>query len=216
MAERHDLADGGQGQRLEGARHGHFAVEHVRGQHLGRELLFVELLAQLQLLDVVEKLDDFFVRAVAERAEESRGEKFPAAFAAIEIDVKQVAGIELHFDPGTAIRNDAEAVEHFAVEMDARLESDARGAMQLRNDDALGAVDDERALRRHERDFAHVNFLFLRPLLFPELESDVERRAESLAFALRFEGAQFRLADFVMAEIESRLSRRSSRSGKLP
>ena len=32
----------------------------------------------------------------------------------------------------------------------------------------------------------------------------MERRAESLAFALRFQRAQFRLADFVMAEIEGR------------
>jgi hypothetical protein len=32
----------------------------------------------------------------------------------------------------------------------------------------------------------------------------VERRAECLAFALRFEGAQLRLADLVMAEIEGR------------
>ena len=77
--------------------------------------------------------------------------------------------------------------------------------MQLRNDHALGAVDDERALRRHERDFAHVNLLFLRPLFFLELESDVERRAKGLAFALRLERAQLRLADFVMAEIERRL-----------
>ncbi len=74
-----------------------------------------------------------------------------------------------------------------------------------RNDDALGAVDHERALRRHERNFAHVNFLFLRPLFFLELEGDVERRAKGLAFALRLEGAQFRFANFVVAEIERRL-----------
>ncbi len=202
VTERHDLADRRQGERLKSARHGHFAVEHVGDQNFGRELLFVELLAQLQVFDRVEKLDHFLVRAVAEGAQESGGEKFPPAFAAIEIDVKQIAGVELHFDPGAAIRNDPEAVEHLAVEVNARLESDARGAMQLRNDDALGAVDHKRALRRHERDFAHVNLLLLRPLLFLELEGDVERRAESLAFALRLERAQFRLADFVMAEIE--------------
>ena len=78
-------------ERLEGARDRRFAVEHVSDQNFGRELFFVELLAQLQRLDVVEKFDDFFVRAVAERAEESRRQKFPAAFAAIEIDVKQIA-----------------------------------------------------------------------------------------------------------------------------
>jgi hypothetical protein len=78
-------------------------------------------------------------------------------------------------------------------------------AMQLADDHALRAVDHERALRRHERDFAHVNFLFLGPLLLAELESDVQRRAVSLAFALRLERAQLRLADLVMAEIERRL-----------
>ena len=205
LTERHDLAHGRRRQRLESARHGRFAVEHVGDQNLGREFLFAELLAQLQRLDVVEKLDDFFVRAVAEGAEESGREKFPAAFAAIEINVEQVAGVELHLDPRTAVRNDPEAVEDFAVEMDARFESDPGRAMQLGNDDALRAVDHERSLRRHERNLAHVNFLLLGPLLLAKLESDVQRRAESLAFALRLERAQFRLADFVMAEIERRL-----------
>ncbi len=197
--------NGREGERLESARHGHFAVEHVGGEDLHREALFVELLAQLQILDRVEKIDHLFVRPVAESAEEGGGEEFPAAFAPVEIDVKQVAGVELHFDPRTAIRDDAEAVEHFAVEMDAGLESDTRGAMELANDDAFRAVDDKRARRRHERDFAHVDFFFLGPLFFLELESDVERGAEGLAFTLRFERAQFRLADFVLAEIESRL-----------
>ena len=77
--------------------------------------------------------------------------------------------------------------------------------MQLADDDALGAIDDERALRGHERDFAHVNFFFLGALLLLELEGHIERRAEGLAFALRFERGQLRLADFVMAEIEGRL-----------
>ena len=60
-----------------------------------------------------------------------------------------------------------------------------------RNDDALRAVDDESALRGHERDFAHVNFLFLRPLLFLEQEGDVERRAVGLAFALASSALSF-------------------------
>ena len=85
-----------------------------------------------------------------------------------------------------------------------------------RDDDALGAIDDERALRRHERDFAHVNFFFLGALFFLELEGDVKRRAKGLAFALAFERSQLGLADFVDGEIEHRLFRRSSRSGKLP
>ena len=74
--------------------------------------------------------------------------------------------------------------------------------MQLRDDDALGAIDDEGALRRHERDFAHVNLLLLGPLLFLQLEGDVQRRAEGLALAHRLADAQLRLADFVAGKVE--------------
>ncbi len=205
MAQRHDLANGRRGERLEGARHGGFAIEHVGNQDLRRELFFTELLTELEGLDVVKEFDHFLVGAIAEGAEKSGREEFPAALAAIEINVKQIARIELHFDPGAAIRNDAETVKHLAVEMDARFEGDPRRTMQLADDDALRAVDHERPLRRHERDFAHVNFLFLGPLFLAELESDVERRAVGLAFPLRLERGQFRLADLVMAEIERRL-----------
>ena len=77
--------------------------------------------------------------------------------------------------------------------------------MQLRNDDALRAVDYECALRRHERDFAHVNFFLFRPFLFAELEGNVQRRAVGLTFALRFERRQLWFAYFVVAKIESGL-----------
>jgi hypothetical protein len=89
--------------------------------------------------------------------------------------------------------------------MDARLKRDARGAMELADHHALRAIDDERPLRRHERDFAHVNFLLLGSLLLAELERDMERRAVGLAFTLRLEGRQLRFANLIMAEIESRL-----------
>ena len=41
------------------------------------------------------------------------------------------------------------------------VEEHARRTVHLRNDDALGAVDDEGAIRRHERHIAHVNVLLL-------------------------------------------------------
>ena len=44
------------GERLESARNGHFTIEHVGGQHLGGEAFLVELLAQLEVLDVVKSL----------------------------------------------------------------------------------------------------------------------------------------------------------------
>src|SRR5438128_11331592 len=89
--------------------------------------------------------------------------------------------------------------------MDARFECDPRRTMQLTDDDTLRSVDDKRSLGSHERNFAHVNFLFLRPLFLAELESDMKRSAVGLTFPLRLEGRQFRLSDLVMAEIKGRL-----------
>ena len=40
------------------------------------------------------------------------------------------------------------------------IEKDAGAAMQLRDDDAFGAVDDERAVVCHERQFTQIHFLF--------------------------------------------------------
>ena len=74
--------------------------------------------------------------------------------------------------------------------------------MQLADHDALGAVDDEGALRGHEGQFAHVHALFLDVLVLAEAERNVEGRGESLALALALERAELGLTDFVVAELE--------------
>src|SRR5436853_294154 len=69
------------------------------------------------------------------------------------------------------------------------IEDDARRAVQLRDDDALGAVDDESAGVGHERQFAHVDLLLLHVLdrlvrgravlvVDHELDEHAQRRAE--------------------------------------
>ena len=57
--------------------------------------------------------------------EGSSCQKFPAAFATVEIDVEQIACIELHLDPRTAVGNDAEAVEDFSIRVNGGLEANA-------------------------------------------------------------------------------------------
>ena len=76
--------------------------------------------------------------------------------------------------------------------------------MQLTYNHALRAVNDERTLRRHERNFTHVDLLFLRAFFFSQLESDVQRRAIGLAFALRFQCRQFRIPNVKVTKIEDR------------
>ena len=127
--ECHDLPHSRQGKRLECARHRHLAVTDLGGEHFGGQLFFVEFLAQLQIFNVVKKFDDFFVRAITERAKECGGEKLPAALAAIEINVKKISRIKLHLNPRTAVRDDPEAVKHFSVYVNRRLKSDAGRAV---------------------------------------------------------------------------------------
>src|SRR5436190_13944585 len=93
-------------------------------------------------------------------------------------------------------------MEGFAVRMLRGFEREARRTMQLAYDNALGAVNNKRALRRHKRQFAHEHFFFLRALLFFEQERDVQRSAVSQAFAQALEPIQLRLADFVGMEIK--------------
>ena len=59
--ETHDLANGRECERFKSPSNGHFAVTDFRRQNFGRELLFVEFLAQLQILDVVKEFDDVLV-----------------------------------------------------------------------------------------------------------------------------------------------------------
>ena len=167
--------------------------------------LVLELLAQGEVLDLVEKIDDFLVGAVAEGAQEGGGEELAAALAAVEVNVKEVVRIELDLEPGTAIRDDPEGVERLAVEMERGLERDAGRPVQLGDDDALGAIDDKGPLRGHERNLAHVHFLLLDALLFLEAEGDVERGGKGLALALALEGAHLGIADVVGDEIEDDL-----------
>src|SRR5688500_354616 len=140
-----------------------------------------------------------------ERAKEGRCEEFAAALAAIEVDVKQIIDVELQLNPGATIRNDPEAVEFLAVEVSRRLRADARAAMQLRDHHALGAVDDERARRGHERNLSHVYALFLRPGLFLEQEGHIKRCGIRLTLSHALAHGHLRVTDLVAVEVQRAL-----------
>jgi hypothetical protein len=103
------------------------------------------------------------------------GEELATTAAAVEIDVEEVVRVELHFQPGAAVRNDAEAVQPAAIEMLSLLEADTRRAVKLGNDDTLGTIDHERASHGHERDFSHVNAFLLGSRLVLQLVGDIKR-----------------------------------------
>ena len=84
--------------------------------------------------------------------------------AAVDADVDDVLGVELEVEPRAAVGMMTRAVEQLAARVRLALvvvEEDARAAVQLADDDALGAVDDERAGVRHQRDLAEVDLLLL-------------------------------------------------------
>ena len=94
-------------------------------------------------------------RAQPERAQEDGAQELALA---VDAHVQRVLLVVLELHPRSAIGNDL-AQEVGAVV--GRLEEDARRTVQLRNDHALGAVHDERAVRRHQRNVAEEDFLLL-------------------------------------------------------
>ena len=130
----------------------------------------------------------------ADRLEQGRNRHFPAAVNAEEQDVFR---IKLEIQPRPAVRNNPCGEQKLTGAMGfpaVVLEKHPRRAVQLRHDHALRSVDDKRSGRRHERNFAHINFLFLH--LFdrvrhfsikdhqPDLRTQRRRKSQSALLAL--------------------------------
>ncbi|MNS62059.1 hypothetical protein D3C72_951060 [compost metagenome] len=124
---------------------------------VGRDPAFAALLVRHGL---VEGLEDFLA-VHAQGQQEAGGRQFTTT---VDTDEDHVLGVELEVQPRAAIGNDAGGEQQLARRVGLALvvvEEDARRTVHLRDDHALGAVDDEGALVRHERDVAHVDVLLL-------------------------------------------------------
>ena len=109
---------------------------------------------------VVEGVEDLLA-VEAERVQQRRHRDLPLA---VDARVDDVLGVELDVEPGAAIRDDPGREQELAGRVRLALvvvEEDARRAVHLGDDDALGAVDDEGAVVGHERHVAHVDVLLL-------------------------------------------------------
>ena len=96
------------------------------------------------------------VRAVAERAQERRGREL---LLLVDVNVDHVVDVDGELDPRSAERDDACGDQALPVRVRRLFEHHARRAVQLADDDALGAVDDERSERREQRKLTEVDFL---------------------------------------------------------
>ena len=105
--------------------------------------------------DVVEGLQDLGVGLEPQRAQENSAVELTLA---VDTNVQQILVVVLEFDPASAIGNDL--AEEITLRRNT-LEEYAGRAVQLGNDDALGAVDDEGAVIGHQRNFAEEDLLLL-------------------------------------------------------
>ncbi len=124
MTQADQLANNSRGKRLKSSTDSDLAIAYVSDQNLGSNFLFVEFFTKLEILGFVEEIDDILVRRETHGAEECSGQKFAAAFAAVEIDVEEVCSIELNFDPRSTVGDNTKAVENFSIGVDGCLETD--------------------------------------------------------------------------------------------
>ena len=113
------------------------------------------LVAQRNPLHLIEGAQDVFVGLHAQRAQEDRAEELTLA---VDAHVQNVLRVVFEFHPRSAVRNNLPEEVGAIV---GAFEEDARRTVQLADDDALGTIDDEGAVLRHQRNVAVENFLLL-------------------------------------------------------
>ena len=111
------------------------------------------LVANRDAVGGVERLQNVFAGTQAEGAQENRAQEFALA---VDADIEHVLLVVLELYPRSAVGNDL-AQEVGAVVRG--LEEHAGRTVQLADDHALGAVDDEGTVLRHQRNVAEENFL---------------------------------------------------------
>ncbi len=166
------------GRRLAGTQ---LAVDVDEGVVLPRRVVLLERHAHRLVVAVA--LEDLRV-VPAQRLEQDRHRLLALA---VDPDADGVALVDLELQPGTPARDDLAGegvlVGHL---VDLLVEVDARRAHQLRHDDALGAVDDERALVGHHGEVTHEDRLGLdlTGAVVGELRGDEQRSREGHVLVL--------------------------------
>ncbi len=183
-----------------------FLVDLDEGLGLRVGQVLVERVGDVRMLDVDidrgEQPGDLVVLLVADGSKQGgRGD----LALAVHLDPELVLVVGLELEPRAAVRDDLGREEHPARRRVLDLAVvDPRRADQLADDDALGTVDDERALVGHPRVVAHVDALALdlAGLLDQELDIDVQRLAERQVLGAALLLGVLRLPELVVEELE--------------
>ena len=171
----------------------------------------VDVLVVRVRVDVRVLREDALVRAelrlrhalfLIDRPEQRRHRDLPLA---VHLDGQHVLVAGLELQPGASIRDQLAVAQLAAARrVSFTREVDARRTHELRDHDALGAVDDEGPVRRHEREVAHEQLLLLHlaRLADDQLHVDLQRRRERHVALAALELRVLRLAERVLAKAE--------------
>ncbi len=218
---------GGAGRQLLAGFDDHVAgvgVDNVDGRLDALQALGVEGQAPAVLLALVDHLlvegRQDLLAVIAQGVEQGgRGN----LAAAVDARIDDVLGVEFDVEPGAAIGNDARREQQLAGAVALALvviEEHAGRTVHLRDDDALGAIDDEGAVHGHEGHVAHIDILLLDVLdrfgagVRVHIEHDqaqghLERGGEGHAALAAFVHVIFRGLEFIFDEFEQ------GRAGKI-
>ena len=153
-------------------------------------------------LVVAKQAGDLLVGLDAQGAQKHRHRQFAGA---VEARVDHAVGIGLILDPGAAVGDHLRRIEEGAGLVDGAGEVDAGRAHQLRNDDALRAVDDEGAMLGHQREIAHEDLAFLDLMGVPvgQAHSDFQGRGiGGVALLALFHGVLGLVVERVVGKFE--------------
>ncbi len=148
-----------------------------------------------------------------EGVKDRRRRNFPAP---VDTGMDDVLGIEFDIEPGAAIGNDPGGEQEFAGRMAFALvviEKHPRRTVHLRNDNPLGSIDDERAVRRHQGHVSHIDILLFDVLdrlcggvgidiEYDQAQGYFERRGVSHAALAAFVDVIFRRLKFIFDKFE--------------
>ena len=191
---------------------GDVEARHLAAQAVGHELHLGATVHQAEVVVDEEVGQDGF-RRQANGLQEDRDRHLATA---VDAEIQHVLRVEFEVQPGAAVGNDAGAKQQLARRMRLALvvlEEHARRAVQLGDDHALGAVDDERALVGHQGHFAHVDLLLLHLLdhlglgrgrlaiVDDELHARTHGRREGQAARLAFAHVEGGLGQVVLDEL---------------
>ena len=143
-------------------------------------------------LVIAEQADDLLVRLDAHGAQQHRHRQLAGAVDAGEHDA---VGVGLVLDPRAAVGDHLGGIQRHAGLVDGLGIVDARRTNQLRDDDALRAVDDERAVLGHQREVSHehLGFLDLMGVAVGQTHRHLQRRGVGRVALLALLDRVFRL-----------------------